>query len=443
MRVRGAVCLVAFLALAPPALAQGSGTPIIGRVVAAETGAALPRVRIAALVNGAGLEPVFGDDQGWFAIDAPAQSGVTFTASKAGYVELRRAVVPAERTRIAPLEIRMRRAGAFGGSVTDASGGPEARATVVATLIATADRGAAPDAGDGRISTTADDRGEYRFGGLLPGRYEVAVEGPAGVRGTLVVVDVQAEFEVVGVRLGGPAAPASSAPAMLTTGAASSGFTGTVIDEFGDPVQGVRVDALRVETVNGRIVATSNGSAQTDDRGRYRIVGLMSGRYLARVSTEAFVSGGPRAGELGFAPIYYPGVVSVGWADPVNVRSGREETGVDAVFSPSLAVRVSGRAVDSEGRPLSGSARLVTSRDQTLLLDLPPVPVRTDGSFVITNVPPGTYVLLVDATAAAGRPAMSGTADVSVFDRDPPPVTVTGVPVAAADRRPETMRAGR
>ena len=161
------------------------------------------------------------------------------------------------------------------------------------------------------------------------------------------------------------------------------------------------------------------------------------------MSTEAFVSGGPRAGELGFAPIYYPGVVSVGWADAVDVRQGRVATAVDAVFSPSLAVRVSGRAVDAAGRPLSGSARLVTSRDQTLSLDLPSVPVRPDGRFVITNVPPGTYVLHVEATAAAGRPAMSGTADVSVFDRDPPPVTVTALPASAGSGRVAAVRAGR
>jgi hypothetical protein len=422
VRVTGGVCLLALLTLAPAAWAQGNGTPLIGRAVAAETGAALPRVRIAALVNGAPVDPVFVDDQGWFAVDAPAQASVTFTASKAGYVELRRTVALDERSRIAPLEVRMRRAGALAGRVTNASGGPTARATVVARLVASTSP-AVPDSRSAHITTTTDERGEYRFGGLLPGRYEVTLDEAAS--GRSLMVDVQAEFEIGGVNLGGPA----TGPGVVSPSAslAGGGFTGTVIDEFGDPVQGVRVDALRVEVVNGRIEASSKGSARTDDRGQYRIAGLMSGRYLARVSTEAFVSGGPQAGELGFAPIYYPGVVSVGWADPVDVRQGREEAAVDAVFSPSLAVRVSGRAVDAAGRPLSGSARLVTSRDQTLSLDLPAVPVRPDGSFVIRNVPPGSYVVQVDATAAGGRPAMTGTAEVSVFDRDPPPVTVTAL----------------
>src|SRR5262249_5985964 len=66
-------------------------------------------------------------------------------------------------------------------------------------------------------------------------------------------------------------------------------ISGRVVDEFGDPIEGVNVMALRLMFFNGRrqFVPTSGGpSLRTDDAGQYRLLGLEPGSYLLARSTR-------------------------------------------------------------------------------------------------------------------------------------------------------------
>lgn len=62
-------------------------------------------------------------------------------------------------------------------------------------------------------------------------------------------------------------------------------IAGTVLDEFGDPMVGIGVTALRRDWLAGhpRLVATGAGSATTDDRGMYRLGSLAAGDYIVAV----------------------------------------------------------------------------------------------------------------------------------------------------------------
>jgi hypothetical protein len=62
-------------------------------------------------------------------------------------------------------------------------------------------------------------------------------------------------------------------------------ITGTVVDEFGDPIVNVNVRVLRRTMVNGQRRLVSANSATTDDRGIYRFGSLTPGDYLVAIPT--------------------------------------------------------------------------------------------------------------------------------------------------------------
>jgi hypothetical protein len=435
------------------AQAQDRTQVLFGRVVADATGAALPRVRVAALADGrTALEPVFTDEQGWFSLDVPPGSMISLTAFKAGFTEERHVVPMAARPALTPLVVRVARAGAITGRLVDTAGAPAYGAEVRVRRV---DPGA--PGGELAFAAVADDRGVYRVGGLRPGEYDViAGEVPAAaerastyarlteteprLRAWLVTippplrgptrthrVTVRAEGEAVAdVQVGVRApsgAPAVEMPWPVTGGGA---LAGVVTDEYGDPVAGVRVEAVRVGRAADAVAPAAIPAVLTDDRGAYRMFGLPSGPYVVRVSTDAIVSGAVSRADQGLAPVYFPGIPSPGWATPVAVRAGREETSIDAVLSPSLAARISGRVVAAPGTPVRGTVRLLpATREWAGAADRAPVAVRADGTFVFVNVPPGDYVVRAAAEAGADQPSRSGAGYVSVLDGDPPPLTIT------------------
>lgn len=58
---------------------------------------------------------------------------------------------------------------------------------------------------------------------------------------------------------------------------------GTIRDEAGEPAVGIEVRALRLEFRGGHQTHVSAGTAETDDRGRYRLAELEPGQYLVVV----------------------------------------------------------------------------------------------------------------------------------------------------------------
>jgi hypothetical protein len=86
---------------------------------------------------------------------------------------------------------------------------------------------------------------------------------------------------------------------------------------------------------------------------------------------------------------------------------------------------VSGAAFDAAGAPLKGSVLLIVSRRSTAAPWKPlSTTVNSDGTFTLTNVPPGEYVVQALGARGLGGPAEFGVEQVSVTDRDPRPVTI-------------------
>jgi hypothetical protein len=86
---------------------------------------------------------------------------------------------------------------------------------------------------------------------------------------------------------------------------------------------------------------------------------------------------------------------------------------------------VSGAAFDASGAPMNGSVRLiVSSRSTAGPLKSLSTTVTSDGTFTLTNVPPGEYLVQALGARGPGRPAVFGVEQVSVADRDPRPLTI-------------------
>jgi len=214
-------------------------------------------------------------------------------------------------------------------------------------------------------------------------------------------------------------------------------ISGTIVDSAGEPLQGVRVRALRLRSENDQVVAVATGwDRSTDERGRYRLFGLPSGSYMLVASMGAEASGTDRAQHRGFALTYFPGTPSIEGAQTLRVQAGAELSALDVTIAPTFTARVAGRALDSAGEPLVGRVQMTISRHASAITTEPVVTrVTADGTFELTGVPPGTYVLHAIGEAGFGRAPQFGVAPVVVGDRDPAPVTVQASPGTTLEGR--------
>ena len=135
-------------------------------------------------------------------------------------------------------------------------------------------------------------------------------------------------------------------------------ITGRVTDEYGDSIEGVNVQGLRLMFFNGRrqyVPAGGGIRARTDDAGEYRLLGLPPGSYLVSASTrETWTVNHDGVKEvMGYAPTYAPATTRQADARRVTVALGREARNTDVALQPGRAVRITGRAVDSHGRPFA------------------------------------------------------------------------------------------
>ena len=253
------------------------------------------------------------------------------------------------------------------------------------------------DAGFNRNIAT-DSEGRYELTGLPAGRYRLFVS-KAGF--------VALEY--------GQARPFEAGkPLDILAGQAlekidfslprGSAITGRITDEFGDPITDVQVEALRYQFVNGeRQLVNAGRIAQTDDLGAYRIFGLMPGDYIVRASMRPNMPGGPRTADAdptGYPGTYYPGVTDVTQAQTVTAMLGQEVASIGFPLVPARLSRISGTVLGSSGQPLAGAMVMIRARGSNALAALrmnmignARGQVRPDGTFQLTNVPPGDYTL--------------------------------------------------
>jgi TonB family protein len=255
--------------------------------------------------------------------------------------------------------------------------------------------------------TTTDSSGKFVFERLKPQTYTLTGEHPGylmGVNGSKRTTQLLAGFTAIDV---GASQHVSSVSIELT---AYSTITGKVVDEDGDPMAKVMVNALSFRWAQNGRERVPIGNAQTDDRGEFKLSDMGPGRVYLSFSVP---NGGPllqerivagRAEER-YVTTYYPGTTDLKAASMVTVSAGLDVTGVNMKLKKSPVYHVRGTVAGGSG-PFT--VFLKDGATQNILAQT------SNGKFDGSGVAPGDY--LIGGVASDGR--MLPFTPLRVSDRD-------------------------
>lgn len=188
----------------------------------------------------------------------------------------------------------------------------------------------------------------------------------------------------------------------------TSGVSGTVrLLTSGKPVPGVSVGIYQASDTSKPVATTA-----TNGDGSYKITDIAAGKY--KISFRG----------AGFVQIWYPGAATDANAATITLAAGQQRAGVDVSLG-GVPATISGKVIgddvatatlyletvstDSNGTGTAGSGRPVAAEPNA---PPPPpdngnavvqtVPIGSDGTFTLTNVPsPSVYDLVVTKTGYA------------------------------------------
>jgi hypothetical protein len=202
---------------------------------------------------------------------------------------------------------------------------------------------------------------------------------------------------------------------------------GRVLDQFGDPSVGTRVQVLRMRAEGGdRRLLPVGAADQTDDTGAFRLYGLPPGDYYVAASTGLIdaVKRDP--------PVYYPGTSTFAEAQPITLAAGAEASADFQILEIARAATVSGVVLSSSGSPAPGamvnlSPNTMSATPGSQSLVMLHADSGADGSFSIQNVPPGPYTLTAQLPFQDFNSGAIAAAAVRGAGGPPPPeVPVSG-----------------
>lgn len=223
-------------------------------------------------------------------------------------------------------------------------------------------------------------------------------------------------------------------------------ITGRVLDEFGEPLTGARVQPMRYRYVGGqrRLSPIAIGDT-TDDIGQFRLHGLSPGEYFVSVQMSAGLMFGQSDDKVGYGTTYFPGTAVQTEAQRVKVAIGQETSQVNITMATSRIATISGTAVNSSGRAITRGVLMLTSNFGGASMMSMGTSLKPDGSFLFSNVSPGEYRIQVQYTpnpdevvvfSGGGAPGSEvGSVAVTVTGNDITGLTLATSPGATASGR--------
>jgi len=303
--------------------------------------------------------------------------------------------------------------GAITGTVVNDSGQPLAGAAIYV--------GAITVPGPGRYTTT-DSEGNFQVKGLDAGLYTVGTRLPAYVSPPRDPDDL------------GPATYYRIGDSVRLVQIKGAVITGTVISSSGEPVVAVSVRASRIREADGqppKYGILVYGERTTDDRGVYRIYGLVPGTYLVSAGGlgNRYNSFSINAYDAD-APTYAPSSTRDTAAE-ITVRAGDEATGVDIRYRGEPGHVVSGTASGPTGGGVYSSffvSLMSVVNGQTLSTSFQPPGSR---GFAFSGVVDGDYDLIAQSQLGAGETAISEARRIRVRGADVTGIEVLTKPLAS------------
>ena len=324
---------------------------------------------------------------------------------------------------------------------------------IVSGVVVTADEREQPvrrvsvmlAAGQVVIPRTAvtDDEGRFAFTAVAPGHYTLVAQKPSFVP---AIYGARSPTDSQGV-------PIAVADGQRVEGLRLSIMRGAVITGLvrlpgGQPASDLAMQVMRVHVVEGRRqLSMVAAPAQTNDLGAYRIFGLPPGDYVVQArapltamsatvirqvtSAEArwvdqrlsqiqdpgqagaSMPVPPAGPTVTYSAVYFPGTSVVADATVLTVRAGEERGNVDFSLVLDPTARVTGTVIGPDGEPSAGamvqleaeggSGGDVFSFVMNMMGAAGRTTTRPDGTFTLSGVTPGRYIL-----TARGTPRQTG-----------------------------------
>jgi Carboxypeptidase regulatory-like domain len=275
----------------------------------------------------------------------------------------------------------------------------------------------------------SDAQGYFRFEGISAGQYSLRGDRPGflmtqygakgpGQSGTFITL--QAGQEMTDLNFG------------LIPQAV---ITGRVLDEDGDPVSGIQVQALKQSWSRGKFRVMPLGGSGTNDLGEFRLGSLAPGKYfvaaqLFGTAAENEAPAIPGAQQLHQVRTFFPDSTSQDTASQITVAAGQTASGTDIHLQRVRTFHVRGKVAGGAGDRFLLS---LLPRDQSTMMFGAQASAAKDHTFDISGVAPGTYTLTgVDiqngrASPVARQPVEVGAADLNdVILSIVPPGTLRG-----------------
>jgi hypothetical protein len=300
------------------------------------------------------------------------------------------------------------------------------------------------------FTTISSDAGKFIIRGVPPGKYELTVTRTGYVQSDQSVTlenDPRSRNVIV---------------ALNPKGAIS----GQIFDEFGEPVIGAEVRAMKSFYQRGGRILVPMQSAVTDDRGEYRLFWLPPGRYFVsavgptpdgfttgilndargdfsnyQATVPSFYYSNPIALVLRtttaaqetelYVPVYFPAARDPHAASPIEVRPAETAAGIDIAVQRARKHRIHGTVIDARtGAALrdfqtwrANDPPSYIEDDALSFLSNAPVPaIGRQSEFEMRDVIPGKYLLIAQSGDLSGRVA------VEVRDADLENVVIPVVP---------------
>jgi hypothetical protein len=280
-----------------------------------------------------------------------------------------------------------RATGSIGGQVISDTGKPLPRAQI---LIVPAGTDMAKIMG-GMHRQLTDGEGRFQADGLAPAVYQIVAMAPGYVMAALENPLTPPTFRI-----------GDNVTIVLRKGGV---ITGTVTDANGKPLVGMRVGALSLANTlanngmqMGSMASMSLGQSMqprtTDDRGQYRLYGLLPGQYIVVANGAALMAANTAYAFAAQSPTYHPSA-TIDAATPVTVTSGAETTSVDIRFRGGAGYAVSGTLQGlAAGDGFVSSATTVQLKpvdSDQLLATAMVMPFGGANGFAFYGVPNGEY----------------------------------------------------
>jgi len=193
-------------------------------------------------------------------------------------------------------------------------------------------------------------------------------------------------------------------------------ITGRILDEFGEPLADAQVAAQRYQNMGGRRRLVPAGRpATTNDIGEFRLFAIPPGQYYLSAALRNFGMMGDTDDRSGYAPTYFPGTANMAEAQKVTIGLGQTVSDINMALMPTRTARITGTAVDLQGRPFVGVVMAMPRGDSMMMMFGPPGQIKPDGSFSINGLAPGTYML---QTQGGGPDGDSASTEVTVSGDD-------------------------